>query len=370
MQIHPIAASMLIGGERVDSDLRIEVRNPARPGEVVGSVVRGTPDHVDRAVAAANSAQPSWAARTFTERAAVLARALDRAGEDVPNRAALFVRENGKTLAEARGELADMPTRARLTLELAAELELARELPAPFGRTFIRPVPYGVVLSIAPWNAPVSLACMQIIPALLAGNTVVVKPPESCPLALAATIELIAAALPPGVLNTVTGLAGEIGDALTRHPDIAKICFTGSIPSARGILANAGQTIKSVTTELGGNDAAILLDDADFGADAMRRMATVILRMTGQVCMAIKRIYVLDRMHDRFVEAFASAMDAAVVGNGPRPGGDRRAIAHAGGPGARAELGGGRTASGGDGPPNWGGWITRRSSPTAISCVR
>ncbi len=319
-RIPPVTASMLIGGERVDGALRIEVRNPARPGEVVGSVVRGTPEHVDRAVAAAKSAQPAWAARTFTERASVLARALDRAGDDVPTRAGLFVRENGKTLAEARGELGDMPTRARLTLELAAELEASREMPAPFGRTFIRPIPYGVVLSIAPWNAPVSLACMQIIPALLAGNVVVVKPPESCPLALIATIELMAAVLPPGVLNTVTGLAGEIGDALTRHPDIDKICFTGSIPSARGILANAGQTIKSVTTELGGNDAAILLDDADLGADSMRRMASVILRMTGQVCMAIKRIYVLDSMHDRFVEAFRAAMDTAVVGNGLVPG--------------------------------------------------
>ena len=319
-RVPPFKASLLIAGERADEGERIDVRNPARPSEVVGSVVRGTPDHVDRAVAAAKAAQPAWAARTFAERGAALAWALAKAGEDVPSRAVLFVRENGKTLAEATGELADMPTRARLTLELAAELDVSREMPAPHGRTFIRPVPYGVVLSIAPWNAPVSLACMQIIPALLAGNTVVVKPPESCPLALITTVELMASVLPPGVLNTVTGFAAEIGDALTRHPDVAKIGFTGSIPSARGIIANAGQTIKSVTTELGGNDAAILLDDADLGPEPMRRMATVILRMTGQVCMSIKRVYVPDAMHDRFVEALGAALNAAVVGDGLAPG--------------------------------------------------
>ena len=114
----------------------------------------------------------------------------------------------------------------------------------------------------------------------------------------------MAAGLPPGLINIVTGTVPEIGEALTTHPDGAKIGFTGSIPSARKIIANAAQTIKSVTAELGGNDAAIIVDDADLGDEAMQRMATSVFRMTGQVCMAIKRIYVSDALHDRFVAAF------------------------------------------------------------------
>ena len=315
-KIPPVSARLLIAGEHVDGRDRLEVRNPARPGELVGWVVRGTPEHVDRAVAAAKAAQPAWAAHSFAERAAVLLRALERCEDDIPDRATLFVRENGKTRAEAMAELTDMPARARLTLELAAELDRGLDLPAPQGRTRVRAMPYGVVVSIAPWNAPVSLACMQIIPALLGGNAVVAKPPESCPFALTRTIELLAEVLPPGVLNVVTGLPAEIGDALTLHPDVGKIGFTGSIPAARGIIANAARTIKSVTTELGGNDPAILLDDVDLGADTMRRMATIVYRMAGQVCMAIKRIYVPDALHDRFVEAFGAAAREMVVGNG------------------------------------------------------
>lgn len=316
----PHHLKMLIGGEPAGGDRVIEVRNPARPSEIVGSVVRGTPDDVDRAVAAAKAAQPAWARRTHVDRAEVIARALERTLEGIEERAALYVRENGKTLAEARSEISDVAARARHTLALAEEMDSPRELPGASGRTRVRSLPFGVVVAISPWNAPVSLACMQIIPALLTGNGVVVKVPESCPLALTLTVGLIASALPPGLLNVVSGLPGEIGDALTRHPDVGKIAFTGSIPSARHIICNAAHGIKSVTSELGGNDPAILLPDADLGEDAMRRMAGIVFRMTGQVCMAIKRIYVPATLHDRFVEAFAAAVDRIVVGDGLRPG--------------------------------------------------
>ncbi len=211
---------------------------------------------------------------------------------DIDERAVLYVRENGKTIAEARAELAGVPARQRLTLELAAELDERHEVESPNGRSFVGFLPFGVVVSIVPWNAPVSLAFLQIIPALLAGNTVVVKPPETCPLSLIRAIEMIAPLLPPGIINVVTGMPGEIGDTLTTHPDVKKVAFTGSVPSARKIMANAAQTIKGITLELGGNDPAIVLEDADLGDAAMERMAKSVYRMTGQVCMAIKRIYV------------------------------------------------------------------------------
>lgn len=315
----PIEANMLIGGEKAGGRQRIEVRNPARPDEVVGTIVRGTPADVDRAVAAAKAAQISWASRSFADRAQVLSRALDRLGDEIDERAALFVAENGKIRADTKGELLGVPARQRLTLELAPELDAARELSAPNGRTFVGYLPFGVMVSIVPWNAPVGLAFLQIIPALLAGNSVVVKPPETCPLTLVRSIEMMAEVLPAGLVNVVTGVPAEIGDALTSHPDVDKIGFTGSIPSARKIGANAAQTIKGITLELGGNDAAVLLEDVDLGDASMERMARAVYRMTGQVCMAIKRIYVPEAIRDRFVDAFTRTVNRIVVGDGLDP---------------------------------------------------
>jgi len=315
----PIHEPMLIAGKRVDSPARIEVRNPARPDELVGTVVRGTPEHVNAAVAAAKSAQPAWAARSFTERAAILAVGLDRLEADIDPRAAVFVRENGKPLAEARGELVGVPKRQRMALTFAPELEAGRSLAAPSGRSFVVGRPYGVVVSIVPWNSPVSLAFTQIVAALLAGNSVVLKPPETCPLALIRSVIMFADALPPGTINVVTGLPSEIGDALTTHADVGKIGFTGSIPSARHIMANAAQTIKGVTLELGGNDPAILLEDADLGAPTMKAMMGATFQMTGQVCMAIKRIYVPAKRRDELVDAFRRTAESVVVGDGLEP---------------------------------------------------
>ncbi len=312
----PVHARMLIGGEWVDNDRRIEVFNPARPDEMVGTIPRGAPDDAERAIAAAKAAQPVWASKSFTERARIIAPLLERLSKDIDERTVLFVRENGKTTPEARGELAGVPARQRLTLDLAAELDDRHEVEAPNGRSFVGYLPFGVVVSIVPWNAPIGLAFLQIIPALLAGNTVVLKPPETCPLSLIRAIEMIAPLLPAGILNVVTGLPGEIGDTLTTHPDVSKVAFTGSVPAARKIMANAAQTIKGITLELGGNDAAILLEDADLGDAAMGRMANSVYRMTGQVCMAIKRIYVPESIKGKFLDAFTRAVDKIVVGDG------------------------------------------------------
>jgi len=312
----PIHARMLIGGEWTGASERIDVFNPARPDELVGTVPRGTRADVESAIEAAKSAQPAWAAKTYVERAGLIAPLLEQLAANIDDRAALYVRENGKTTAEARGELTGVPSRQRFTLELAAELDQRNEIPSPNGRSFVGYLPFGVVVSIVPWNAPVSLAFLQIVPALLAGNSVVVKPPETCPLSLIRTIEIITPSLPAGVINIVTGMPAEIGDTLTTHPGVNKIGFTGSVQAARSIMANAAQTIKGITLELGGNDPAILLEDANLGDAAMERMAKAVYRMTGQVCMAIKRIYVPESIRDKFLDAFTSAVDKIVVGDG------------------------------------------------------
>ena len=315
----PVHAGMLIDGEWTSHNDRIEVRNPARPSEIVGTIGRGTAEHVDAAVAAAKAAQVKWAKLSYSERAAVLAEMLKRVEQGLDERAALYVRENGKTLREAKGELTGVANRQKLTLSFARELDNDITMPDPNGRTFIKRRPFGVVVSIVPWNSPVSLAFSQIVSALLAGNSVVLKPPESCPLALIETVKLAANGLPPGLLNVVTGLPGEIGDRLTGHPDVGKIGFTGSIPSARKIMANAAGTIKGITLELGGNDPAVVLDDSVLQDEIMQRMVTTIYRMSGQVCMAIKRIYVPAKLNDQFVDAFKKTAARVVVGDGLDP---------------------------------------------------
>ncbi|MDH7794222.1 MULTISPECIES: aldehyde dehydrogenase family protein [unclassified Beijerinckia] len=314
-----IVEYLSINGRNVDGSDRIEVRNPARPDEVVGTIVRGTPDHVNEAVAAAKAAQPAWAALTFSQRASVLRRALARLESDIDRRAAVFVRENGKPLAQARAELLGVPQRQSMALDYAAQLDDERRYVAANGRTFVANRPYGVVVSIVPWNSPDSLAFTQIVAALLAGNCVVLKPPESCPLTLTQSVRMFAEELPAGAINIVTGLPAEIGDTLTMHPDVGKIGFTGSIPSARHIMSNAAQSIKGLTLELGGNDAAIVLDDAEFNSAMLSRMFGATFRMSGQVCMAIKRIYVPEKRSAEFLEKFGQVVDSIVVGDGLEP---------------------------------------------------
>lgn len=320
MSEEPVHAKMLIAGVWENGKDRFEVRNPANPDEVVGTAARGTAVDAQRAIAAAKAAQPAWAKRTFTERAQILSEALDRFAVGTEVRARLYARENGRVLAEAMGELRGVPIAQKLALELAPELDAGRQVKAATGRTFVHYLPYGVVVSIVPWNAPVTLAFLHVIPALLAGNGVVVKPPETCPLALVDALGVIAEGLPSGLLNVVTGRSSDLGEVLTTHPDVAKIGFTGGIPAARKIMANAAQSIKGVTLELGGNDAAILLEDADLGEDAMKRMAQGVFAATGQVCMAIKRIYVSEAIAEPFVDAFAKTVDRYVVGDGLEPG--------------------------------------------------
>ena len=236
---------MLIGGEHVTRGARIEVRNPAHPSEVVGTIIRATPEDVDQAVAAAKAAQPAWAAKSFVEPAAILSSMLDRVEDHLQERAILFVRENGKPLVDAIAELKVIVPQARPTLELAQELDDGVDMPAPNGRTHVRYVPYGVVVGIVPWNSPVTLAALQVIPALMAGNTFVLKVPETCPFALSATAEIMAQVLPPGVLNVISGLPGDIGDTLTSASRRGQDrLHRQRALRAQDQIANAAQTIK------------------------------------------------------------------------------------------------------------------------------
>ena len=316
----PATEYLLIGGRPVDGPVKLAVHNPACPAQLVGTIVCATAAQIGDAVAAAKQAQPAWAAMSFWQRAELLEVALARLEHPPEERAALFVRENGRILDEARRELTAVAPRQRLMLRHADLLDSGRDYDAPRGETHVRWRPYGVVASIVPWNAPVSLAFTQMVSALFAGNCAVLKPPETCPLTLIRTARDFAAALPPGTLNIVTGHPAEIGPVLTSHPDIAKIAFTGGIVSARRILASAAQTITPVTLELGGNDPAIILEDAEFSPATMDAMVSACFQMSGQVCMAIKRIFVPARRQAEFLRAFIAAGEKLLVGDGLKPG--------------------------------------------------
>jgi acyl-CoA reductase-like NAD-dependent aldehyde dehydrogenase len=189
--------------------------------------------------------------------------------------------------------------------------------PAPTGnRTEVRHQPHGVVAALLPFNWPVAVMANKIMPALLTGNTVVVKAPPTCPGAVLATAVALAEKLPPGVLNVINGPGPEIGAALVAHPGIDMISFTGGIPTGRAVMASASHGTKPVVLELGGNDPAILAPDVQFDAALADAIAGATFVTSGQVCMAIKRLYVHEDSLDDAVEALTQRLSTEVVGDG------------------------------------------------------
>jgi len=291
---------------------RLQSVNPST-GEVIGAVVVASVADVQSAVKRARAAQASWAAVPIQERVALLEKAAERLVENTEALALLLTREMGKPLAEARGEvrvvakmLASDP--AAVAAALASEsFENART------RTTIHRDPFGVVACISPWNFPVMMPHQQVVPALVAGNTVVVKPSEETPLVGQAYLDVLLEVLPEDVLNVVHG-AEDQGKALVSS-DVDLIVFTGSREAGKHILAEASKGLKRVILELGGKDPLIVLDDADIDA-AARFSASNTFRNAGQVCVSTERIYVEPAVHDRFVAALVSEAQRMTVGDG------------------------------------------------------
>lgn len=302
---------LLIGGQRVAGASHFDVINPATE-TVVARCPRADLAQLNQAVAAAKAAFPAWAATPLRDRAALLlklADALDaRAGEIAP----VLTQEQGKPLGGAAFELMV----AAATLRVFAGMDLPDTVIKDTADTRVirTRTPLGVVAGIAPWNFPVIMMANKIVPALLAGNTVVFKPAPTTPLASLLVGEVCADILPPGVLNVITDL-NDLGDALTSHPDVAKVSFTGSTATGRKVMASASPTLKRLTLELGGNDAAIVLDDVDPKEIAPKLFFAAMVN-SGQVCLAAKRIYLPESLHDAICAELAQLAAAAVVGNG------------------------------------------------------
>jgi aldehyde dehydrogenase len=312
----------LIAGALVDSPERIAIFNPAKTASVVGSVPRCPPSDVDRAIAAAHAAFRGWSRVPKERRAECLREGAQAARAAAADSTVTLVRESGKVIGEAEGELLAALAVLEYYATLAEELELTEELASPNGRVVVAREAMGVAAVIVPWNAPVLLTAYAVAPALAAGNTVVVKPSSEAPLAVMGFLEAIAQHLPPGVLNVITGPSDVIGEQLVSHPLVRRVMFTGSTEVGRRVAAAATSSLKRVTMELGGNDPAIVLGDADLTGDVVPEIVRGVYATTGQVCYAIKRIYVHRSLYEDFVDAFTAASDALVVGDGLEPGVD------------------------------------------------
>ncbi|MFF4928164.1 aldehyde dehydrogenase family protein [Streptomyces griseofuscus] len=294
-------------------DARFAVVDPAT-GEPFDQAPDQQPDELDAVVDRSHRAWRDWradpAARTTALRGA--ADAVETAGEEL---ARLLTREQGKPLTESYAEIARTAARLRYFADLAPRTRRITD-----GRPVhseVRWRPLGPVAAIVPWNFPLQLAAAKFAPALAAGNTVVLKPSPFTPLATRLLGSVLATALPEDVLTVVTGRE-PLGARLASHPRIRHVTFTGSVPTGRAVARAAGASLARVTLELGGNDAAVLLDDIDVERIA-DRLFWAAFRNCGQVCMAVKRVYAPARLHAEVVEALAQRAKSVAVGPGLDP---------------------------------------------------
>jgi acyl-CoA reductase-like NAD-dependent aldehyde dehydrogenase len=315
--------SNIVDGRAVASERHFESRNPAT-GELLGWVPHSTPQQVADAVAAARAAQPGWAALGDARRQQLLLRVADVIQANAEHLAGWVTREQGKPLGGvgpdqvpgSRFELwgCEAWTRVPATLPLPVDVAFEDET----RRDEVHRRPFGVVATITPWNWPLLIAVWKLMPTLRMGNTVVLKPSEYTSLCTLELVRLIAAELPPGVVNTVTG-PGDVGGWLVDDPRVDKISFTGSGATGSRIAAAAARRLVPTTLELGGNDAAIVLHDVDPRQIAIGLFWGAFLNM-GQTCAAAKRLYVPDALHDALVAELKALAEAMPMGDGLQPG--------------------------------------------------
>lgn len=306
---------LLIDGKLVNGAMEMEVVNPATE-EVLAIAPRGSAEQLDAAVRAAKAAFPAWAAQPIEARRALILALADRIEADADAFARLLTQEQGKPLPEAQAEIAYTAAFIRHLASYDLPVKVIEDNDSRLVRQLRKPL--GVVGAIIPWNFPVLIIAFKLPLALLAGNTVVIKPSPTTPLTALKLGEIMAEVLPAGVVNVVTDL-NDLGAQLTAHPDVAKITFTGSTATGQKVMASAAGTIKRLTLELGGNDAAIVLPGADPAKVAPGLFAGAFLN-AGQVCLAIKRAYVHDSIYDEVCQRLAALAEAAVVDDGMKQG--------------------------------------------------
>ncbi|THF66611.1 aldehyde dehydrogenase family protein [Pseudothauera nasutitermitis] len=301
-----------IGGAHIDTPARRPVINPAT-GEAFASVPLAAPEHLESAVAAARGAFPAWRALSWAERQELLERLAGRMEQARDELADLLTLEQGKPRHSAA---ADEVGYAIGWLREVARRRLADQVleDAPRHRVDKSYVPLGVAGLIVPWNFPLCLAAWKFAPALITGNTVILKPSPYTPLTALRLAELAEGVLPPGVFTVLTG-DDELGRWMVEHPGIAKISFTGSAATGQRVMAGAATGLKRVTLELGGNDPAIVLPDADLDA-VVPKLFWGAFGNSGQWCVGIKRLYVHDDLYPQLLDALAAYARGVRMGDG------------------------------------------------------
>jgi len=317
-----VTADIVVGGERVaGADGVYAVHNPARPAEVVGHAPIASGEQLDAAVAAARRAAPGWAALTLAERAAEIAAAGQAVGAALAglDLATSYTREHGKVRSEAQFELDTAPIIGQLLGDMALTALAPTLIDAPAAYPRVQREPYGVAALILPFNWPVAVAMTKLGPALAAGNTTVVKVPPTCPLTVLRVVAEFAAALPPGVVNVLSGPSPELGRQLVTHSGVDVVSFTGGTSTGRAVMAAAAENLTPVLLELGGNDAAVIAPDLPITEALADLLAAAAYTTTGQVCMASKRIYAPRSRVTELVEALRARCEREVIGDGLVP---------------------------------------------------
>jgi succinate-semialdehyde dehydrogenase/glutarate-semialdehyde dehydrogenase len=343
-----------------DSGASQSVRNPAT-GEIIGTVPDATAIETRRAIESASRAGTAWRARTADSRAGILQRWYELMMANHEDLACLMTSEQGKPLAESRGEITYAASFIQWFAEEARRV-YGETIPSPWhdARIIVTREPVGVCAAITPWNFPAAMFTRKVAPALAAGCTIIVKPALQTPLSALAMAELAArAGVPPGVLNVVTGNARTIGGELTANPQVRKLTFTGSTDVGRMLAAQCAPTLKRMSLELGGNAPFIVFDDADLDAAVLGAMASK-YRNTGQTCVCTNRLLVQKGVYDDFAEKLVRAVSRLKVGNGMEAGIEQGPLIDAGAlakveelvsealaNGAQALIGGRRHALGG-----------------------
>ena len=312
MQAH----NLLIDGRWLDSSEHIEVENPATE-ELFARVPRATEAQLDAAVEAAHRAFPAWAQLSVEKRSELLFRAAALAEERAGDIAALMTREQGKPLAEARGEVVKGAEILRYYGEQGKRV-YGRVIPGydPTTTSYVVYQPVGVSVGISPWNYPIELVAWKLGAALAAGCTIVLKPPSETPLSPLHFVEcLVEAGLPAGVVNVVFGAGSQAGPRLIRHPLVRKVAFTGSTEVGRQVLSLCAEGMKKVSLELGGHCPLIVSRKANL-QEAVKGAVRRSFRNNGQICIAINRIYVDEAVYTQFLEAFVAGTSRLVLADG------------------------------------------------------
>jgi acyl-CoA reductase-like NAD-dependent aldehyde dehydrogenase len=303
-----------INGKAVDGTSEMNVINPATE-EVFATIARSGPEQLEQAISSAKAAQKEWAKTPISVRQEAIKAISEGIGARADEIARIQTMEQGKAIAESTMEV-DI-TRAFLdhftTFDLPVEVVQDDEEK----RVEIHRKPLGVVACIVPWNFPLLIGAHKVAAALLAGNACVLKPAPTTPVTSAIFAEICADVLPAGMVNTVND-ENDLGPLLTTHPDVAKVSFTGSTATGKKIMSSASGTLKRLTLELGGNDAAIVLPDVDVESTAAQLFGAAFFNC-GQVCIGLKRTYVHESIYDEMCDALAREADAAVIGDGLNP---------------------------------------------------